>query len=62
MEEPEEVDEKTVPTVAVVKSLRMKVRMTSEGKWSIKVPELVDAIVGDTWEEAYWKTRKALRG
>lgn len=42
------------PTEKLVRSLRMHVQRRSDGKWSVRAPWLKDAVVADTWEDAYW--------
>lgn len=42
-----------------MKSLQMVVTKGADGKWMVLAPWLDEAVVGDTWEEAYWKAVKA---
>lgn len=53
-----EVDAEQVPDVKVVRSLRMQVSRTKDGRWKIRAPWLRDAVIGDTWPDTYWMATK----
>lgn len=58
-EKPQEIEPGTVPTTRLLRSLNMQATRRGDGKWSIRAPWLVDAVVADTWEDAYWLAVKA---
>lgn len=53
MDDPREIHPGNAPTPALLKSLKMQATKIGD-KWSVKAPWLDDAIVADTWEDAYW--------
>lgn len=54
MEKPREIDAGAAPTPALLRSLKMKAKKRSDGKWQVDASWLKEPVVADTWEDAYW--------
>lgn len=61
-EKPVKVDDDVpgiAPKESSLRSLGMKAKRRGDGKWCVNAPWLRDAVVADTWEDAYWLAVKA---